>query len=269
MLRSPDNLKRKGVRSLKDISPDILYQLNNGQIASANLVEWLAIDQQILLKTVLQQNNKLGYFDLVCIKLSQLPKQSIVSVNQCIGVSLLQCVNNFDDQLLFNDLINHPSDAVRCWVCYMIGFNDKVPLDQKFEQIKTLANDVHFGVREAAWMAMRQSIIDHLERSLQILSQWSKDAQPNLRRFASEATRPRGVWCKHIVKLKEYPDLGLPVLSPLVNDESKYVQDSVANWLNDAAKSNLEFVTRFCEQYFQNNPSKSSQYMMKRALRSL
>ena len=42
-------IKRKGAKSIKDIPKDILEQLNRGEIETANLVEWLAINQRLLL----------------------------------------------------------------------------------------------------------------------------------------------------------------------------------------------------------------------------
>jgi len=43
--------KRIGAQSAKDIPKGILEQLNHGEIETANLVEWLAVDQKTLLKT--------------------------------------------------------------------------------------------------------------------------------------------------------------------------------------------------------------------------
>lgn len=39
--------KRKGSKSTKDIPKGIMEQLNRGEIESANLVEWLAVDKRI------------------------------------------------------------------------------------------------------------------------------------------------------------------------------------------------------------------------------
>jgi hypothetical protein len=53
--------KRKGARSIKDIPATILQQLNNGEIETANLVEWLAINQTTLLQNILKQNKRTKY----------------------------------------------------------------------------------------------------------------------------------------------------------------------------------------------------------------
>ena len=56
-------IKRKGSRSTKDIPKDILDQLNTGKIETANLVEWLAVDQRLLLENLLEQTDRKKYLE--------------------------------------------------------------------------------------------------------------------------------------------------------------------------------------------------------------
>ena len=42
--------------------------------------------------------------------------------------------------------------------------------------------------------------------------------------------------------------IGLPILEPLKSDYSKYVRNSVGNWLNDASKTQSGFVRKLCRR---------------------
>lgn len=262
-------LKRKGARSLKDLSPEILDLLNRGEIESANLTEWLAVSQTQLLENLLQKNNRLHYLESILTEIGKLRKQTANTLNETIGVGLLNaCSVNKDIQFL-KDISAHTSDTVRCWMTYTIGGNTQLSLSEKLDQIQPFAADTHFGVREISWITVRKSIIENLEESLQILSKWTLSEDENIRRFACEATRPRGVWCEHIEALKKNPAWGLPLLEPLKSDSSKYVCDSVGNWLNDASKTQPRFVMDLCAKWEKESPTKATSYIVKKALRTL
>jgi 3-methyladenine DNA glycosylase AlkC len=137
------------------------------------------------------------------------------------------------------------------------------------QAVSRFAADPHFGVREIAWMAVRDEIAADVAGAVGLLQPWALHADANIRRFASEATRPRGVWCAQIEALKQQPWRGLSLLEPLRADPSRYVQNSVANWLNDAAKTQPDWVREICGRWSRESPGAATTYIVRRGQRSL
>lgn len=163
----------------------------------------------------------------------------------------------------------HPSDTVRGWACFMVAARPGLDMAGRLAALRPLADDPHFGVREWVWMAVRPHLAADLERAVDLLVPWTSEPSERLRRFASEALRPRGVWCSHIRALRDDPSAGLRLLEPLRADPARYVQDSVANWLNDAAKDHPGWVQEVCGRWAAESPGPETGYIVKRATRSL
>jgi 3-methyladenine DNA glycosylase AlkC len=166
-------------------------------------------------------------------------------------------------------LYRHPSDTVRGWAAYVIGAAPDLSLDKRLKLIRPSADDRHFGVREWAWLGIRPRLASDIQKAIALLTPWTQETSPRLRRFATEATRPRGVWTPKIDALLEAPNMGEPLLSPLKSDNDKYVQDSVANWLNDAAKSKPAWVKSLCARWSAQSTTRETQRICSRALRSV
>jgi 3-methyladenine DNA glycosylase AlkC len=260
---------RKGTRSMAEIKPALLEELNNGSTETVNLVEWLAIDQLLLLRNILKQQKRDNWYKTAEAAVADLKKKTVNTINETIGKTLLREATLQKDNKFLKTIATHQADMVRCWAAYAIGSNTAFSLKNMLEQVRPFAADKHFGVREIAWLAVRPALARAIEEGIALLTPWTGEEDANLRRFASEATRPRGVWCAHIELLKNNPALGLPILQPLHNDPEKYVQDSAGNWLNDAAKTQPEFVINLCKKWQQKNNSKATAYIIKKATRSL
>ncbi len=271
ILMNTEIINRKGARKAQDIPEEVLDMLNTGVIESVNLTEWLAIDHLKLLKNQLP---KIGVseqqIDLICQKIKAQKKPSTMQTIKLVGTTLYQsCPDKKERRGLFDQLCSLSSDSMRCYAPYLIALNDHLSMEEKFRQCKPLIADKHFGVREVVWMALRPGIAGDLERSIEVLSRLANHKDENIRRFTTEATRPRGVWCKHIEQLKENPEIALPILENLKSDTSEYVQNSVGNWLNDASKSKPDFVIDLCDKWQRESPTKETARIVKRARRTI
>ncbi|HJV23161.1 MAG TPA: hypothetical protein VJ570_10705 [Holophagaceae bacterium] len=242
------------------ISPTRLKALAKGEVESANLQEWTALDMGALLVNVLREADAkapdAAWLDLV----RALPLTRRI---EAIALHLLD-----RHQAIFEGLAEHPSDTVRIWAAMMVGLGAKRPLEKRLAQLRPFAADPHSGVREYAWMAFRPHLAAQLPEGLALLAEEARSADENVRRFASEASRPRGVWCTHIQALKQQPELARGILDALKADPSRYVQISVANWINDASKDQPKWALALAAAW-EAEPHPHTLWILNHGLRTL
>jgi len=252
MVKTP----RKGAARVADVPPDILARLNAGEIEAATLSENLAMDFAALMQATLPE---------LAEDAKRIDPKSGVTKRMASAAQII--FDHFGmDKLAW--LGSHRSDIVRGWGAYLIALDAKLLLADKIDAMRPFADDPHFGVREWAWLALRPVIVAEPETAITALAPLTAEPSGYLRRFASEAIRPRGVWAAHIKLLKESPEQALSILEPLKADPSRYVQDSVANWLNDAWKSQPDWVESVCARWDLESRSEPTGYIVKRALRN-
>jgi 3-methyladenine DNA glycosylase AlkC len=251
---------RKGARRMADIPPAILRQLNRGEIECISLVECLAVDFASILKHSVDNVSDQTLRDIKAAK-----DMGWLGRTKYAGEILYRDMG----LAVVSDLAGHTSDQVRGWAAMLVTAAPKLSLKKRLALVKPLADDPNPGVREVAWIALRPFVAAELESALELLQPWTESKSGNIRRYACEITRPRGVWCAHITALRNDPAPALPLLAALREDPSRYVQNSVANWLNDASKDNPAWVKKVTQQWQRGTVSKETAYICKRALRTL
>ncbi|MBX2827557.1 MAG: DNA alkylation repair protein [Flavobacteriaceae bacterium] len=258
-------LNRKGARSFNDLNPEVLDYLNAGKIETKNLTEWLKVDQLKLLKLVLSETGNSEILVDCSEAIHQQKKPTANSNTKIIGQTMGSLIQ---EKSFYQKLRAHTSDVVRCWACWAESLHHD-DLDLLLKAMQPYAADSHFGVREVVIFASKERMIHELDAAIGLLTPWTSSSDENLRRFAVESLRPVGVWVKKIEAFQKDPQRGTPLLKPLKSDPSKYVRDSVANWLNDASKSQPEWVVSLCKRWEKESDSKETQYILKRALRTI
>ena len=254
----PDPIPRIGARRRADVDAALLARLTTGAGETRTLVETLALDLAAVMRACVPEAGPAA-----ADALSAMADQGIVARMRAGGAELLARCG--PDAARW---AGHRSDIVRGWGAYVVGLAPDRSLAERLLAIRPFADDPNPGVREWAWMAVRPALAAEIEDAIAPLSAWTSEASPYLRRFASEATRPRGVWCAHLPRLVREPALALPILSALRADGAPYVQDSVANWLNDAGKAQPEWVRALIAQWKLETPPVAKR-IATRALRNL
>lgn len=90
--------------------------------------------------------------------------------------------------------------------------------------------------RMTAEFAVRPFIIRHRAKALKLLMKWASDPNTHVRRLVSEGTRPRLPWAMRLPEIQANPELSIPLLEKLKDDDELYVRRSVANHLGDILK---------------------------------
>lgn len=262
-----DRLKQRSpALRQREIPAEVLSALSRGWIESKTLVEWLSVDRLVLLKTISKSLEIELNAPLKKILSNKAPISSLQKSKQ-IAEQLAVLIAPGDPR--FKAIEQHTSDVVREWGALMVGHWDSMPFARRLAWIKPFADDPNPGTREIAWMALRPHVASETIVNIAKLLPWTGSRNERLRRYASEITRPCGVWCHHIELLKQQPELALELLEPLRSDESLYVRNSVANWLNDASKSRPEWVMELTSRWQRQSQTPQTMYIVKRALRTL
>ena len=192
-------MERKGATSTKDISSEVLSQLNRGTLETLTLSEGLSVDFQILLQAIRPE------FSGDIIDRLSLQEGVVKRMKSAAQILYAQ-----EGATKLEGLMTHPSDTVRGWSCYLIAKIPDLSLPERLSLVQPLADDSHFGVREWTWLALRPHLSAEIKLALTELTSWAKLSSPNIRRFASGSIRPRGVWRSHIYLLKSSPDVAFP-----------------------------------------------------------
>ena len=115
--------------------------------------------------------------------------------------------------------------------------------------------------------AIRQFIVKDENRAMKQILIWAKSDDYELRRLASEGCRSRLPWAIALPNFKKDPVKVLEVLELLKDDESKYVQKSVANNINDISKDNPKIVIDIVKRW--QGFSKNRDWILKHGSRTL
>ena len=245
----------RGARSYRDIDHAFIRLLETGSTESRTHVEQMSLDMGHLLASA---------FPSLATQADFVNGTSFLNRMRSAAKILWEALG--DDAI--EVAAQSASDTVRGWGAFVVGYIPDLTFSERLSLVRPFAGDSHFAVREWAWLSLRSIVSLNTLEAIESLYPWVLDPIDRMRRFATEITRPRGVWCGHLKQVKEEPWLARRLLDAVAADPSRYVQNSVGNWLNDASKSQPSWVMSVCAGWELSLP-KETAYVRQRALRTL
>jgi 3-methyladenine DNA glycosylase AlkC len=122
--------------------------------------------------------------------------------------------------------------------------------------------------RLTAEFAIRTLLRHDLDRALGIIGEWTGSADADVRRLASEGTRPYLPWSVRVPGILARPGATVPILDALYRDESEYVRRSVANHLNDLSRDHPDLVVTTAGRWLAD-PDTATERLVRHGLRTL
>ncbi|MFI5952209.1 DNA alkylation repair protein [Cryptosporangium sp. NPDC051539] len=116
-----------------------------------------------------------------------------------------------------------------------------------------------------AEFAIRTLLRHDLGRALAIALRWAGSDDTDVRRLASEGTRPYLPWAVRVPGLSAQT---IPILDALYRDPSDYVRRSVANHLNDLSRDHPELVVTTAARWLEAPDARTAQ-VVRHGLRTL
>lgn len=151
------------------------------------------------------------------------------------------------------------------WIMPIAKFVEKYGLDHFDISINTIKE---ITKRNTGEYAIRPYLVKFTHETLQIMSDWSVDSNKHIRRLACEGLRPRLPWAKKMDMFINDPSPILPILEKLKDDPSKYVQNSVANCINDIIKDNIHIAKTLIENWI-GDATPERYWIIRHSLRNL
>ena len=122
--------------------------------------------------------------------------------------------------------------------------------------------------RLSAEFAIRTLLRHDLDRALELIREWTTSQDLDVRRLASEGTRPYLPWATRVPEITARTGATIPVLDALYRDREEYVRRSVANHLNDLSRDDPALVVDTARRWLAE-PDENTARLVRHALRTL
>jgi hypothetical protein len=226
-----------GARRLADVTTELRVQIESGDANTATHIEQMAVSFSALMAAVEP--------DLadVAVVLDDLP---FIQRYRRAGALLLE---KYGEAAYAHWPRADRNDIYRGWQAFAIAAAG-LDVGNAFAAAIPFAADPHFGVREWAWLAVRDHVVAEPAEAVCVATRLSQEATAGgfHVRFAVEATRPRSVWGRHVLLYKREPELGENLLRVALGRPEQYPATAAVNWIADAASTRPDWARKFADQ---------------------